>query len=80
MLKSAQARRSSGRGLVHGIWLWDSFPDRTPDDVFVVGLPAKILAGFVMVMLTFPVSYGYPGLLMERLFGYLDNMILILGK
>ena len=49
-------------------------------NVFVVGLPLKIGAGLVMVMLTLPVFIWFTQVLMERLFGYLDNMILILGK
>ncbi|MGI6548896.1 MAG: flagellar biosynthetic protein FliR [Syntrophomonadales bacterium] len=48
--------------------------------VFVVGLPMKIGAGLVMVMLTLPVFVWFTQILMERFFGQLDNLIVILGK
>ncbi len=49
-------------------------------NVFVVGLPLKIGAGLVMVMLTLPVFVWFVQILIERFFGYLDNLIIILGK
>lgn len=48
--------------------------------VFVVGLPLKIGAGLVMVMVTMPVFVWFTQILMERFFGYLDNLIIVLGK
>jgi len=49
-------------------------------NVFVVGLPLKIGAGLVMVMMTLPVFIWFIQVLMERFFGYLDSLIVILGK
>jgi flagellar biosynthetic protein FliR len=49
-------------------------------NVFVVGLPFKVGAGLMMVMLTMPVFVWFTQILMERFFGYLDNLIIILGK
>jgi len=49
-------------------------------NVFVVGLPLKIGAGLLMVMMTLPVFIWFIQILMERFFGYLDSLIVILGK
>jgi len=49
-------------------------------NVFVVGLPLKIGAGLMMVMATMPVLVWFTQILMSRFFGYLDALILILGK
>lgn len=49
-------------------------------NVFVVGLPLKIGAGLVMVMLTLPVFIWFTQILMERFFGQLDTLIFLLGR
>ena len=49
-------------------------------NVFVVGLPLKIGAGLVMVMLTLPVFIWFIQILMEKFFSYLDSLIILLGK
>jgi len=48
-------------------------------NVFVVGLPFKIGAGLVMVLLTLPIFVWFTQILMDRFFGYLDSLILLLG-
>ncbi|MGI6513408.1 MAG: flagellar type III secretion system protein FliR [Syntrophomonadaceae bacterium] len=49
-------------------------------NVFVVGLPFKIGAGLVMVLLTLPIFIWFTQILMDRFFGYLDGLIILLGK
>ncbi|NLW44636.1 MAG: flagellar type III secretion system protein FliR [Syntrophomonadaceae bacterium] len=48
-------------------------------NVFVVGLPLKIGAGLVMVLLTLPIFIWFAQILMERFFGYLDSIVVLLG-
>jgi flagellar biosynthetic protein FliR len=48
-------------------------------NVFIVGIPLKIFMGLIALLVMLPVYIWFMGLLFERFFGYLDQIILALG-
>lgn len=48
-------------------------------NVFIVGLPLKILVGLITLMIIMPVYIWFFGVLFARFFTYLDNIIVAMG-
>ncbi|MCE3023173.1 flagellar biosynthetic protein FliR, partial [Staphylococcus pasteuri] len=48
-------------------------------NIFVVGMPAKILAGFLVLMIVFPGYFFVMSRLLEVLFTSMERMIEIMG-
>lgn len=49
-------------------------------NVFIVGMPLKIILGLGALMVMFPVYIWAFGVLFERFFAYLDQIILVMGR
>jgi flagellar biosynthetic protein FliR len=49
-------------------------------NVFIVGLPLKIGAGLLMILITMPLFIWVMQILMDRFFRYLDTVVVLLGK
>ena len=49
-------------------------------NVFIVGLPLKILMGLIMLTLMVPIYIWLFQVLFENFFGYLDQAIILMGK
>ncbi|WP_296865026.1 flagellar biosynthetic protein FliR [Thermosyntropha sp.] len=48
-------------------------------NVFIVGLPLKILLGLFMLIILLPVYIWIYGILFSHFFAYLDNVIMVMG-
>jgi len=49
-------------------------------NVFIVGLPLKILLGLGALLVMFPIYIWVFSVLFERFFAYLDQIILVMGR